>query len=110
MVHNNIDNELHAWLTFLCSDEPEMIEKLIKAYPFFTEIYQDIAHFRADPREVASMFSEALRELDHNTEIYMIEEVRKERDAIRDERDAKQKKIERLEALLKENGISYEEK
>ncbi len=78
VVQNNIDSDLHAWLTFLCSDDPDAILRLIDAYPEFIPIYQDIARFRSDPEEVVNMYSEALRELDHNTEVYMVEEARRE--------------------------------
>ncbi len=88
VVQNNIDNELHAWLTFLCNDDPEVILKLITAYPSFIPVYEDIARFRSDPEEVTAMFSEALREMDHNLELYMIEEARKELEAIKKEKEA----------------------
>ena len=62
-VSQNIDTKLQAWLTFLSSDEP---------------------------KELISMYSEALAILDHNTELYMINELQnsiKERDAIIAEKD-----------------------
>ena len=43
ILHNKgIRNQLEAWLTFLSSDEPEIIEKLILAYPSFRAYYQEI--------------------------------------------------------------------
>ena len=38
----SIHNRLEAWLTFFCRDEPEMILKLIKQYPEFRSLYEDI--------------------------------------------------------------------
>lgn len=74
----NIDNKLYAWLTFLSSSEPKDILKLITQYPEFAEYYHDIVNFRKKPKELISMFSEALATLDHNTELYMINELQNE--------------------------------
>ena len=75
---HNIDNKLYAWLTFLSSSEPKDILELITKYPEFAEYYQDIVDFRKKPKELISMFSEALAMLDHNTELYMISELQNE--------------------------------
>ncbi len=60
------------------------------------------------------MYSSILAEMDHNTELYMIEEMKKELnavsnelDAVSNELDAKSKEIAALKALLDANGISY---
>ncbi|MBQ3163952.1 MAG: PD-(D/E)XK nuclease family transposase [Lachnospiraceae bacterium] len=74
-VSQNIDNKLQAWLTFLSSAEPKDILKLITKYPEFKEYYKDIVAFRKKPKELISMYSEALAILDHNTELYMINEL-----------------------------------
>lgn len=89
-VSQNIDTRLQAWLTFLSSAEPGDILKLITRYPEFAEYYRDIVAFRRKPKELISMYSEALAILDHNTELYMINELQnsiKERDAIIAEKD-----------------------
>ncbi len=74
-VVQNIDTKLQAWLTFLSSSDAADIIKLITAYPEFTEYYKDIISFRKKPKESIFMYSEALAILDHNTELYMIEEL-----------------------------------
>lgn len=66
-VVQNIDNRLHAWLTFLSSDEPVDIINLITLYPEFRELYQEIAQFRKNPKELIYMYSEALAIMDRNT-------------------------------------------
>jgi hypothetical protein len=78
VVHNEIDNPLHAWLTFFSAQDAPAILKLVEKYPDFLPLYQEIAAFRKNPEEVISMYSEALAIMDHNTEIYMLEETRKE--------------------------------
>ena len=44
-IHNKItykfENKLEAWLTFLSEDNPEIILKLIEAYPEFKALYED---------------------------------------------------------------------
>ena len=65
-VVQNIDNRLHAWLTFLSSDDPADIINLITLYPEFREFYQEIAEFRTNPKELIYMYSEALAIMDRN--------------------------------------------
>ena len=74
-VVHNISNPLEAWLTFLSSDDPEQIVRLVNAYPEFLDCYQDIVKFRANPKELISMYSEALLILDRNTSQLMIEDM-----------------------------------
>lgn len=77
-VVQNIDTELDAWLTFLSSDQPSDIIRLVSAYPEFLQCYQDIIDFRRNPKELIYMFSEALTIMDRNTVKYMCEEQKKE--------------------------------
>lgn len=77
-VGENISNKMIAWLTFLSSDEPEKMLRLVEAYPEFAECYHDIMEFRKKPEELITMFSEALIQMDRNTVRYMIEENQKE--------------------------------
>ena len=74
-VSQNINTKLQAWLTFLSSAEPKDILNLITKYSEFEEYYHDIVAFRKKPKELISMYSEALAILDHNTELYMINEL-----------------------------------
>ena len=74
-IFQNIDTELDAWLTFLSSDAPSDIIKLVTAYPKFQEYYNDISKFRKNPKELINMFSEALAIMDRNTELYMMTDV-----------------------------------
>lgn len=110
----NISTELDAWMTFLSKNDDKSILKLISEYPEFIPLYQDIAEFRRDPKELMHMFSEALYILDRNTERLMVDELQEERDeaiakldaansALADttaERDAAYARIEELEKQL----------
>lgn len=77
-VVQNINTELEAWLTFLSSDQPSDILKLVNKFPKFKSYYADIAAFRQHPKELIYMFSEALTIMDRNTVKYMCEEQKKE--------------------------------
>lgn len=77
MEHNRL-TELDAWMYFLGSDHPEDILRIIRKYPFFQELYQDIINFRYHPKELITMFSEALRIMDQNTVEYMVDELKAE--------------------------------
>ncbi len=77
-LHNKgvvIDNELEAWLTFLCEDDPEWILKLIEVHPEFEELYQEVYKVCRNTEAMMGLFSEELLELDKNTVEYMIDEM-----------------------------------
>lgn len=75
MPHNDI-GELEAWLYFLGSDNPLHIQRIIEKYPFFKEYYQEIINFRYQPKELITMFSEALAIMDKNTINLMIDDMK----------------------------------
>ena len=77
-VVQNIDTEQKAWLSFLTADEPDKIVRLVNAYPEFLPCYRDIISFRRRPKELITTFSDALREMDRNTKVYMVEQLAKE--------------------------------
>ena len=82
ILHNKgIRNQLEAWLTFLSTDEPEMIEKLILSYPQFRCYYEELYTLCLNTERVMDMFSKELQELDKNTVQYMIDEMQEEIDA-----------------------------
>ena len=77
-VVQNIDTEQKAWLSFLTTDDPDEIVQLVNAYPEFLPCYRDIISFRRRPKELITTFSDALREMDRNTKVYMVEQLAKE--------------------------------
>lgn len=75
-IHNKIiSNKLEAWLTFLSMDEPEIITRLIEAYPEFRTMYEEVYEMCRNMEKVMGMFSKELQELDRNTVQYMIDEM-----------------------------------
>lgn len=89
-----------AWLTFLSAADVNSISALTGAFPMFLPIYQEIADFAQNPKELMNMFSEALRIMDHNLERQMVEEIREECKA----------KLAAAEALLEEKERKLEAK
>ena len=106
ILHNKgIRNKLEAWLTFLSVDEPETIGKLIQEYPQFEKYYKEIYKLCRNTERVMQMFSEELRELDRNTVQYMI-------DDMKDEIDAQRQELKEQKELLgeKDNEIGAQRK
>ena len=75
MQNKNIETELEVWLAFLSFDAPERIEELITRFPEFSALYQQICDLCRNTEKVMSMYSKELQELDHNTVLYMIDEM-----------------------------------
>ncbi len=112
--HNEL-TELEAWLYFLSSSNPFHIQRIIEKYPFFKELYKDIINFRFHPKELITMYSEALLIADRNAITDMVDELKQQVEsmqAILSEKDAKMKaalsekdaEISRLKALLEQQN------
>ncbi len=67
-----------AWLTFFSATDIDSITALVRAFPMFLPIYQEITDFAQNPRELMNMLSEALYIMDRNMERQMVEEMRQE--------------------------------
>ena len=80
LQNKGINHKLDAWLAFLSADEPETIEQLIKEYPQFKPMYQQIYEVCRNTEGVMGMYSEELRILDRNTVQLMIDEMQDEID------------------------------
>ena len=94
IYHNNLRNKTEAWLTFLSTDEPEIIIELIRQYPEFKEMYEEIYVMCQNVEKVMEMFSKELIQLDRNTVQYMIDEMQDTIDVQKEELEAKQETID----------------
>ena len=90
----NCWNRTEAWLTFLSTDEPEIIIELIRQYPEFKEMYEEIYVMCQNVEKVMEMFSKELIQLDRNTVQYMIDEMQDTIDIQKEELEAKQETID----------------
>ena len=74
LQNKGIRNDLDAWLTFLCEDEPGIIEQLIQQYPKFIPMYEDIYQLCRNMEKVMGLYSKELQMMDRNTVQFMIDE------------------------------------
>ena len=102
IYHNNLRNKTEAWLTFLSTDEPEIIIELISQYPEFKEMYEEIYVMCQNVEKVMEMFSKELIQLDRNTVQYMIDEMQDTIDVQKEELEAKQETIDTQKEKLEE--------
>ena len=99
---NRCWNKTEAWLTFLSTDEPEIIIELISQYPEFKEMYEEIYVMCQNVEKVMEMFSKELIQLDRNTVQYMIDEMQDTIDVQKEELEAKQETIDTQKEKLEE--------
>lgn len=113
IFHSNAHNitkystVLDAWLTFFSATERNCIKELVRNFPMFLPVYQEITDFVKEPEELMHMFSEALYIMDHNAERLMVSELRDEVNTVKNERDAMQIERDVFERRLK--GKTLEE-
>ena len=69
------NNQVTAWLSLLATRNVDDLTEILDVYPWLEAIYQDMASYLHKPEEVLTMFSDALKILDHNTVQYMIDEM-----------------------------------
>lgn len=94
MIH--LENKLDAWLTFMCTADPKDIWVIIEQYPEFKEIYKQVYRICQNMEDVMGLFSEELLELDRNTVEFMVDEMQRENDALRQELDQLKRMYEKL--------------
>jgi len=103
--NKGIKTKLDAWLTFLTSDEPEMILELICSFPEFKPLYEDIYELCRNVEGVMNMFSKELRELDKNTVQYMIDVMQEEIDTSKKMLSEQSQQLSEQEQLLKQQAL-----
>lgn len=74
MQNKLIKNKRDAWLLFLSSDNVEDIIYLIKHFPEFKPMYEEIYSMCQNMEDVMGIFSKELQILDQNTVKYMMDE------------------------------------
>ena len=111
IYHNNVKsngkngggncwNRTEAWLTFLSTDEPEIIIELIRQYPEFKEMYEEIYVMCQNVEKVMEMFSKELIQLDRNTVQYMIDEMQDTIDVQKETIDTQKEKLEEQKTTI----------
>ena len=111
IYHNNVKsngkngggncwNRTEAWLTFLSTDQPEIIIELIRQYPEFKEMYEEIYVMCQNVEKVMEMFSKELIQLDRNTVQYMIDEMQDTIDVQKETIDTQKEKLEEQKTTI----------
>ncbi len=95
-------NMLEAWLLFFSAADAETVNKLIREFPEFIPLYQELLEFMRNPEELMMMSSEELNMMDRNTERLMVEELQEEVAAIKAERDRVAIRADNAELKLRE--------
>ncbi|MCD8118613.1 MAG: PD-(D/E)XK nuclease family transposase [Lachnospiraceae bacterium] len=103
LQNKGIGNEFDAWLTFLCEDEPEIIEKLIQKYPYFRALYSEVYKLCENLEDIMGYYTEALQEMDKNTTLYMIEEQQERIEEQQEQIEGQKDTIKELQAGREED-------
>lgn len=104
--NKDITSKLDAWLVFLSMEDPEMIIRLITAYPEFKPLYEQMYYLCQNVERIMGMFSEELRELDRNTVQFMIDEMQETIDKQQVQHEEDQRMIAELTSQYQE-AIQY---
>lgn len=109
-MHNNINNKLEAWLTFLCQDDPEWIIKLLEQYPEYKALYEDAYNVCLNTERVMEVFSKELLEMDRNTVMYMIDEMQNEISQLNQDNEKKNEQLQEKNEQLQEKNEQLQRK
>ena len=86
------------YLSLFVAETPEEIEELIEIFPDLESVRRDINEYLERPKEVLSMFSEALRILDRNTAELMVDRMKDEMKKLSVEKDKLNAEKDKLNA------------
>ena len=98
------------FLSLFVAETPEEIERLIEIFPDLESVRLDINEYLERPKEVLSMFSEALRILDRNTAELMVDRMKDEIDELKVQAEENRARLEEKDSQLEENRAQLEEK
>ena len=111
------DQMLRDRLAFLSLFVTETVDEAIaiqNIFPELSEIFDEMNEYLARPEEVLGMFSEALRILNHNTAVLMVDEYRKkyqemENNLKKEMKEKMQEKMQEIQEMQeRENNIKKE--
>ena len=111
------DQMLRGRLAFLSLFVTETVDEAIaiqNIFPELSEIFNEMNEYLARPEEVLGMFSEALRILNHNTAVLMVDEYRKkyqemENNLKKEMKEKMQEKMQEIQEMQeRENNLKKE--
>jgi hypothetical protein len=104
-LHTEVKTKKEAWMLFLGSQSVEHILEVCDVFPEFTPLYERFFSYRKEVSDMADIYYEALQLMNHNTELYMIEEMQKE---MQKEMQEKLAKKDAAIAQLQEDNLQQE--
>lgn len=102
----NIQTELEGWMTFLGCRQPEKIVQLIKSYPHFKSMYEDLYGICRDEQRVLRMFASEIKKREENLTRRTMEEMEETIDKLT---RLHEEDCNSLELLKKENRQKEEQ-
>ena len=99
------DQMLRGRLAFLSLFVTETVDEAIaiqNIFPELSEIFDEMNEYLARPEEVLGMFSEALRILNHNTAVLMVDEYRKKYQEMENNLRKEMKKSQEMQQEMQE--------
>ena len=99
------DQMLRDRLAFLSLFVTETVDEAIaiqNIFPELSEIFDEMNEYLARPEEVLGMFSEALRILNHNTAVLMVDEYRKKYQEMENNLRKEMKKSQEMQQEMQE--------
>ena len=107
------DQMLRDRLAFLSLFVTETVDEAIaiqNIFPELSEIFNEMNEYLARPEEVLGMFSEALRILNHNTAVLMVDEYRKKYQEMENNLRKEMKKSQEMQQEMQEmqNNLNKE--
>ena len=99
------DQMLRDRLAFLSLFVTETVDEAIaiqNIFPELSEIFNEMNEYLARPEEVLGMFSEALRILNHNTAVLMVDEYRKKYQEMENNLNKEMKKSQEMQQEMQE--------
>jgi len=109
MPYPKEERKVASWIGLLATETIDDAQRLISEYPWLKEIYVEMAEYLRKPEEVLSMFSDALKILDHNTVQYMIEELAEQIEKQQVQINDNEEKLQEAEGQLEEAKGQLEE-
>ncbi len=90
------------FLSLFVAETPQEIDKLVETFPDLESVRRDINEYLERPKEVLSMFSEALRILDRNTAELMVDRMKDKLVDLKEQNDELTEQIDGLRVQLQQ--------
>jgi septin family protein len=108
-LHTKIKTKKEAWMLFLGSQSVEHILEVCDAFPEFIPLYERVFSYRKEASDMADIYYEALQIMNHNTELYMVEELQEKQKKLEKKIQEEQKKLREQQKKSREQQKKSQE-